>query len=337
MLNQKEINEFNKGDKIDHFFLINKSEVKLSKNSDEFLALELADKKSTITSNLWKDKPGFDELMKLYKEGKLTGQVVKVTGKVAEFNNSLNINTESIRLANVNDNLSPSDFLRSSERNIEEMKSELNRWIKSIKNEWLNKLLKKLFDGELLNKFANHPAGKIWHHSYLGGLIEHTLEIISICNLMCTFHKEINRDLLIAGAIIHDLGKILEISPEPGFEYTTEGKLLGHIVIATIIVEQEIKKIKDFPEDLRNNLLHLLLSHQGKLEQASPVVPKTLEAIVLYHADELSAKTNAYKLTLQREMKSPSGWTKFINLAGTEILNHNIQNFSKEEFQTLFG
>ena len=136
--------------------------------------------------------------------------------------------------------------------------------------------------------------------------------------------------------MLHDVGKIIEISPDPGFEYSTEGKLIGHIVIAVMMVEKEINKIKDFPDDLRTNLLHLLLSHQGKLEQASPVVPKTIEAIALYHADELSAKTNAYKLTLERELKSPSGWTKYINLAGTELYYQNSQTNFTIEKETLF-
>lgn len=336
MLNQKDITELSLGDKVDHYFLVNKSEVKLSKNNVEYLALEFADKKSTIISNLWKDRTGFDELRKLFNESKLTGSIVKVTGQVVSFNNNLNINIDSISAQKENENISYLDFVKTSEKDINEMKNELNRWIKSIQNKWLSILLKKLFNDETLKSFSNHPAGKMWHHAYIGGLIEHTLEIVSICDLMCKFHKEINRDLLLAGAMIHDLGKISEISSEPGFEYTTEGKLLGHIVIAAIMVEKEINKIKEFPEDLRNNLLHLLLSHQGKLEQASPVVPKTLEAIVLYHADELSAKANAYKLTLQKEIKSPNGWTKFINLAGTDILNHNLQNFAKDEPQTLF-
>lgn len=331
MLNQKEISSLAKNDKIDHFFVVKRSELRKTKNNDEFLALEFADKNSTISGNLWKDKDGFEEFRKLFSEDKLLGKIINVQGTVGEFNSTLNIEIKSIRLKDEKDNVSLEDFIRTSERDINEMIDELKNWIARVSNKHLNKLLKKLFNEETLQKFAQHPAGKTWHHSYIGGLIEHTLEIINICSLMCKFHKELNRDLLIAGAMIHDLGKIEEISPEIGFEYTTKGKLLGHIVIAASMVEEAIKSIKDFPEDLKVNLLHLLLSHQGKLEQASPVVPKTLEAIVLYHADELSAKTNAYKLTLQKEQKSSNGWTKFINLANTDLYNHNLQNNINQE------
>jgi len=116
---------------------------------------------------------------------------------------------------------------------------------------------------------------------------------------MCEFHQELNKDLLIAGAMLHDIGKIEELNYNSAFEYTDKGKLVGHIVIASNLVRDEIKKISGFPEELENNLIHLILSHQGKLEHASPVVPKTTEAIALYHADELSAKVNAYKNTVE--------------------------------------
>lgn len=336
MLNQKEITQLNIGDKIDHFFFITKSEIKKTKNNDEYISFEFADKKSVINAYLWKDRKEFEALRSLALEGNLTGKIIKVKGDIREFNNNLNINIENIRLSEPNDKVAIKDFIKTSERNIEEMKNEFIGHIKSIKNDFLFSLLQKIFDPERFVKFSEHPAGKIWHHSYIGGLIEHTLEIISICDLICKFHKEINRDLLITGAMLHDIGKIIEINSDPGFEYTTEGKLLGHIFIAATMVEKEINKIKNFPDDLKLNLLHIILSHQGKLEQASPVVPKTIEAITLYHADELSAKTNAYKLSLERESKSSSGWTKFINLAGTELYSHNFQPQSIIEKETLF-
>ncbi len=334
MLNQKNITLLNIGDRVDHFFIINKSEIKKTRNNDDYLAIEFADKISSINANLWKDKKEFETFRTLCSEGSLTGKIVNVRGEIREYNNNLIISIDSIRFAKERDGLTIKDFTKTSERDIDEMKDEFRRWISSIKNYYLNNLLQNVFGEKTLNKFSEHPAGKIIHHSYIGGLIEHTLEIISLCDMMCKFHKEINRDLLIAGAMLHDIGKIYEISSEPGFDYTTEGKLLGHIVIAAMMVEREINKIKNFPNDLRTNLIHLILSHQGKLEQASPVLPKTIEAITLYHADELSAKTNAYKLSLEKELKSPSGWTKYIHLAGTELYYHNSQ--PEIEKETLF-
>jgi 3'-5' exoribonuclease len=174
----------------------------------------------------------------------------------------------------------------------------------------------------------NVPAGKAWHHAYIHGLLEHTLEIIKICELTATFHKEVNRDLLIAGALLHDFGKTEELSDTADFGYTDKGKLLGHIVIAAMEVEKAVMKIPDFPEDLKNRLEHLILSHQGKLEFASPVVPKMLESIILYHADELSAKANAYKNAILEQSGCKSSWTTYIRLAETDLY---IPNNKTEE------
>ena len=154
---------------------------------------------------------------------------------------------------------------------------------------------------------------------------------------MCDVHTELNRDLLIAGAMLHDFGKTEELKYDSAFEYTAKGKLLGHIVIASMIVNEEAATIKDFPDELKNNLIHLILSHQGKLEYASPVVPKTLEAIALYQADELSAKVNAYKNALLTEKKSEGGWTRFITLAQTDLHAHELASNTEENTNnTLF-
>ncbi|MCF8265093.1 MAG: HD domain-containing protein, partial [Melioribacteraceae bacterium] len=170
------------------------------------------------------------------------------------------------------------------------------------------------------NQYQNAPAGKAWHHAYIHGLLEHTLEIVKICDLMCDIHKILDRDLLITGAILHDFGKTEELEFENNFDYTDKGKLLGHIVIAAIEIDKQCAKISEFPDELKNKLIHLVLSHQGKLEFATPVEPKFIEAIVLYHADELSAKTNAYKSAVINDANSGSDWTRYLPLAGTSLL-----------------
>lgn len=332
MLNQPELASLSKGDPVNHFLLVKKSDLRLTKQNKEYIALELGDKSLSVQSNLWDDVKNFN----IIKNSIKTGSVIKVKGQLDEYQGAPQIKISEIRLANEEDNVSPTDFIPRSNRDLEEMKAEFRNRIKKITNPYLNKLLKNIFSDERFDKYIKAPAGKLWHHSYISGLIEHTLEIIKICDLMCDFHSEMNRDLLIAGAMLHDFGKIEELSFDSAFEYTDKGKLLGHIVIASILVDEEIKKIKDFPEELKINLLHLILSHQGKLENASPVVPKTLEAITLYHADELSAKVNAYKLTLQSEIKQNSKWTKFINLAGTDLYSHDLDDYSETENKTLF-
>jgi 3'-5' exoribonuclease len=198
-------------------------------------------------------------------------------------------------------------------------------------------LIKRIFSEERFEKFSTAPAGKSWHHGYIHGLIEHTLEIIKICDLMCDIHPQLNRDLLISGAMMHDFGKTEELKYDSSFDYTDKGKLIGHIVISAMLINDEVNKIPGFPEDLKNCLIHIVLSHQGKLEYASPVVPKTLEAIALYQADELSAKVNAYKNALSTQMKADSSWTNFLYLADTDLYSHGITPELEEKInKTLF-
>lgn len=331
MISQTELVSLVKGDPIDHFLLIKKFEIRLTKAGKEFLSLELGDKSASAPANIWDDHSAF----KSFRDNVSVGDVVKVKGSVDDYQGNPQIKIDSIRIPKQSENVSPSDFLPQSKRDLNEMLTEFSNRKKKISNPQLQKLLGNVFNEERLKKYSAAPAGKMWHHGYISGLIEHTLEIIKICDLMCDIHPEINRDLVITGAMLHDFGKIEELSFESAFEYTDKGKLLGHMVIATMIVNDEINKLSDFPEELKLNIIHLILSHQGKLEHASPVVPKTLEAITLYHADELSAKVNAYKGSLELETRPNSQWTKFIGLAGTDLFNHGIKNPNNEN-KTLF-
>ncbi len=297
------------------FYLISSLEEKTTKNGKVYLDLTLADKTGEINAKLWdynKSKHFFSK-----------GDIIKVKGKIQEFGGRLQFIIDRIRKSESGDNVSLSDFIKVSQRDLSEMSEELDATINSVANPYLQKLLRIIFSGEKLNKFKTLPAGKAWHHAYVHGLLEHTLEIVKICNLVSTFHKEIDRDLLIAGALLHDFGKTEELEGDAEFSYTDKGKLLGHIVIAAMEIEKAAAQIDGFPEELKIQLEHLVLSHQGKLEFASPVVPKTLEAIALYHADELSAKTNAYGNAIKNSANQESNWTNFIRLAETDLYISN--------------
>lgn len=324
MLSQKDIITLNKGDAVDHFLIIRKCELRMAKNNKQFLALELADKSLAVNSNM------FESFEEIYTKVK-AGDVVKVKGVIEDYQGSPQIKVKAIRPAKFEDEVTPKDFLAKSKRSLDEMRKEFFGRVEKISNQYLQALLNNLFTEDIFEKYSSVPAGKSWHHAYIHGLLEHTLEIIKICDLMCDFHAELNRDLLISGAMLHDLGKIEELSFEAGFEYTDRGKLVGHIVIAALLIEEKIKEIKEFPEELKNCLTHLVLSHQGKLEHASPVVPKTVEAIALYHADELSAKVNAYKNALVSEIKTDSKWTKFLTLAETDLYSHGLSPDSEKQ------
>jgi len=330
MPEQSELIQLSKGDTVDHFLMIRKFELRTTKAGKNFLSLELGDRSTTIGCNVWSDTNGYA----IIERSGGTGIVIKVEGMIDEYQGSPQIKTSKIRLTKESDNISPSDFLPKSVHNPDDMESEFLARIDKINNSFLRALLNSIFSDERLAKFKKAPAGKSWHHGYIHGLIEHTLEIIKICDLMCDFHEELNRDLLVSGAMLHDFGKTEELSYDSAFEYTDRGKLVGHIVICASIVESEIKLIDDFPEELKNLLLHLVLSHQGKLEYASPVVPKIPEAIALYQADELSAKVNAYLGVLASEMGNAGLWTRFHNLAQTDLFRSDS---TREEEKNING
>ncbi len=311
MLNQIKLNQLKIGDRVLHFLLVNKFETKTTRTNKKYLNLDLSDKSGTINAKVWDN---FDELEKNLQQG----SIVKIAGRIEEYSGQRQIKIDKMRIAVDDDKINIEDFLLKSKRNLEEMKNELNKTIESLTNQYLKKLVQLVLSGETYKKFIKVPAGKSWHHAYIHGLLEHTLEIIKICDLMCDIHNEIDRDILITGAILHDLGKTKELNADVNFDYTDEGRLLGHIVIAAIEVEKAASKIENFPITLKEQILHLILSHQGKLEFASPVEPKTLEAIVLYYADELSAKTNAYKTAIYSSI-SQNNWTKFLPLANTSL------------------
>lgn len=327
MINSSEISKLVKGDKINYFLLIRRAEVKVSKTNKKFLSMDLGDQTGSISTNLWEE---YEQIFDQF----LVGRVVKVAGTIEEYQGLPQLRIETIRLTTESELVTPKDFLPHSLRNLDQMKSELDSFINSIENTYLNQLTKNLFSGERFEKFIDAPAGKTIHHSYIHGLLEHTLEIAKICDLMGKIHPETNRDLLITGALLHDFAKIEELLFESSFEYSDSGKLMGHIVLCALLVEREIEKIDGFPHELKNLLIHLILSHQGKLEFASPVVPKTLEAIILYHADELSAKSNAYKRILLND-NSDAKWTKYSSYISTELYK-NISNKSEQIKSTLF-
>lgn len=326
-MKQKDLVELQTGESINHYFILAKIEERSTKNGKPFLNLELRDKSMVVSAKVW---DGFQDFVKSAEAGK----IVKVVGQMEEYNNTPQVRVNSIRLVNENDKVSTNDFMPKSSRNFETMVKELETRIDAIKNTDLKTLVKKILSGDKYEKYKQVPAGKAWHHAYIHGLLEHTLEIIRICDLMSDIHPEINRDLLACGAILHDFGKTEELNFETNFDYTDKGKLLGHIVIAAMEIEKAADTIKDFPSQLKEQLLHLVLSHQGKLEQASPVVPKTLEAIALYHADELSAKTNAYKNAIKLDENKDGNWTRFQQLAGTAL--YIPEKEDSENQQTLF-
>ncbi len=311
-LPSKKIREFKPGDRIIGFFIVRKKELKTKKDQTLYILLELGDQSGRISCTLW------DNVKSLYDTINV-GDMVKVKGTVIVYNDSQQISLEKIRKARPEDEVTEKDFLRRGNIEIETFKNRLKEIIDSVKNSSLKSLLQYFFnDPEWLDRFAEAPGGKLWHHAYIGGLMEHTVAVVGICENVAQFYPSVDRDLLITGAILHDIGKIDEYRYDQGFiDYSDEGRLWGHISIGFQQVKAVIEKIENregFPEELKKVLLHMILSHQGKLEQGSPVLPMTLEAMILYYADELDSKTNALLHIIERDNESGRHWSKYVPL-----------------------
>lgn len=303
------IKDLKPGTEVTDYFVLRKKEIKPF-NGQKYLKLELGDSTGRIDAVL------FENVEESYAEAE-TGDIVKVKGMTVTYREGLEVKVEKLRKAKEGEG-DPLDFLPKSEIDLGLLFDNFLKKTEKIKNQHLKKLLGVILeDEELTRKLKIAPAAKLWHHSYLGGLLEHTLKVAEFCEKAADLYELVDKDLLLTGALLHDIGKIYTYSIAGFVDYTDEGRLLGHIVSGDELVYQKIKKIEGFPENLALELRHLILSHQGELELASPVVPQTLEAIILHYADEMDAKAGAFSEIIKRETvqgKTGKKWSDWIPL-----------------------
>ncbi len=300
------------GEKATGFFVVRKKEWKTRKDGTPYLLLELGDASGRISATVWENVQAVGESIG-------TGDTVKAQGTVMEFNDSRQISIDRIRRTDERDGVDPREFLRNGAVDADALFLRLMETAASIEDTHLRKLLERMFSQPgLQTRFKEAPGGKLWHHACLSGLLEHTSSVAAVCESLCAIHRDLDRGLLLSGAILHDIGKVWEYEWERGFiDYTDEGRLWGHISIGARMVEREIEeeeKSGGFPEELKKRLLHLILSHQGKLEQGSPVLPMTREAVALYYADEMDSKLNALAHIIERDGEPGKRWSKYIQL-----------------------
>jgi 3'-5' exoribonuclease len=219
------------------------------------------------------------------------GVVILVTGRVNSYKNALQITVTDFNPVEIAD---MTHFLPSSSRTSEDMLVELRLFVQDLNQPWRELVSKILLNPPFLQEFANAPAARTMHHAYVGGLLEHTLSMASIAVFLAGHYPYVNKDLLLSGVLLHDLGKALEYDTGSSFEFTDDGRLVGHILRATIIVEKAAHEMDNIPEDDLRQLVHLVGSHHGTMEWGAPVVPKTLEAILLHQIDLLDSRVQGY-------------------------------------------
>ncbi len=303
------IKDFREGDKIKSIYLLRAKTCGNTKKGDFYISLELIDSSGRVDAKVW------DANEELYKKLDIDS-FVEVEGRIDFFKGLPQIKISIIRVLNKDEEqfIQMELFLPQSPKALEEMFNELMATINEIKNPFLKDLCIKIFSDEvLMEKFKRCPAATDFHHPYIGGLLEHTLNLSKLAKLIIkNYPNTINEELLIVGCLMHDLGKIEEITCRRSFNYSDKGKFLGHIVIGTGIVNRKIQEIADFPENLSNLILHLILSHHGEYEWGSPKRPKCLEAVILHYLDNLDAKINGFHWFIENHnTDKDSSWTNY--------------------------
>lgn len=313
------IESLREGEKVAEIYLCKSKTTATTKNGKPYDSVILQDKTGVIDAKIWEPNSlGIDDFDAL--------DYVDIVGEVTMFNGAKQLNIKRARKAKEGE-YEEGEYLPVSEKNIDGMYEELLSFISSVENKYLKQLLNSFFvlDKDFAAGFKKSSAAKSVHHSFIGGLLEHTLSVTKLCNEYAKLYPLLNRDLLITAAIFHDIGKTKEISKFPTNDYTDEGQLLGHIVIGYQMVDKAIEKIEGFPEKLGNELKHCILAHHGELEYGSPKKPAIIEAVALNFADNTDAKLETMKeiLTTGTPMEGQE-W-----LGYNRFMESNIRRTSK--------
>jgi len=307
----KYIKDIREGERVLEYYLCKKKENRESKAGKTFLSLKLQDKTGVIDAKVWDithDIGQFEE-----------GDIIKIDGQSNFFQNEMQIKVFKLRKSREGE-YEPTDYIPCSKQDIEEMYKKVKNIIKSLKNPFVKTMLENILikNENIAKSYKTHPAATYMHHSYMGGLLEHSLSVAEICDSLGARYEYVNRDILIAGALLHDIGKIYELAPLPQSEYTDDGQMLGHIVMGVTLISEETAKIPDFPHELASVIKHLIISHHGEFEYGSPKLPSTSEAIILHFADNIDAKLTTYGEILEKDT-TPGKWTAYQKSFGRYI------------------
>ncbi|MCB2198373.1 HD domain-containing protein [bacterium] len=304
------INDLQVGHFFDSYFVLRTLQMGTTRTNKPFLILDLTDKTGHIKGKMWEDAASA-------YQGLSEGLVVKVRAGVEEYQGAAELKVIRIRPLDPEDSQDVSRFLPSSGRDPEIDLEMIRSAIQRIEHPGLKELLGGLFgDEEFVSAYQTAPAGKRWHHGYLGGLLEHSASLVQLSTKLCEHYPKLNRDLLVAGAVLHDVGKLQELRFDTAIDYTVRGRLEGHIVLGAQFIEDRAASIEELDEPTLVQLKHLILSHQGSRENGCPVEPMTREAFVLYFLDEIDSKLNAIDRELEKAEGGGGAFTEYIHLLG---------------------
>jgi 3'-5' exoribonuclease len=323
-LKKKCVAEIKDRDLVDTVFLVKEKILAMAKNGKPYLTLKLMDKSGEVDAKVWDNA---DEVATLFDKN----DFLAVRAKASVYLGKMQLILSDLKLV-PEEQVDLADFLPETDRDINLMVEELKGLVASLADPDLQRLLNAFFeDPALLAQFRVAPAAKGMHHVYLGGLLEHSLAVAKLVDAMTPLYQGLNRDLLIAGALLHDVGKVREMTYLRAFDYSDEGKLIGHITIGVEMLQERISSLPGFPVELGMLLKHMLLSHHGQYEYGSPKRPKTMEATILNYLDDLDSKINGIRTHIRKEPDNPSRWTTYHRLYDRYFFKENCLHTEERE------
>ncbi len=310
------INTLREGDSIRSIYLCKSKRSAETRNGKPYDNLVLQDKTGTLDGKVWDPNSGgiadYDEM-----------DFVEVFGEVVSYNNNLQLNIKQLRKP-YEDEYDVADYMPTSEKNVDAMYEELVSYVNQIENKYLRQLAEAYYvkNAAFVKLFKEHSAAKSVHHSFAGGLLEHTLSIVRLCEYYVKAYPLLNKDLLYSAALFHDIGKTRELSDFPENDYTDEGQLLGHIVIGVEMISEAVRNIEGFPAKIANELKHCVIAHHGELEFGSPKKPALPEAVALHYADATDAKMQTLKEIFKD--KDTDEWLGFNRLFDSNLRKSSL-------------
>jgi 3'-5' exoribonuclease len=295
-------------------FVVVAKQIKPKKTGEPYLALTLGDRSGQLEAKMWDN---VEEVLNVFEQD----DFLKVKGLVNKYKNRFQLTIHKLRKLGESE-IEFSDYLPKTTKNIDELWQALTEFVASFQNLYLRELVQAFMsDPGIAAAYRNAPAAKTLHHAYIGGLLDHVVSLFRSCDLVARNYPQVNRDLLLTGAFLHDIGKIHELSYNRSFSYTTRGQLLGHMIIELEMLQAKIALVPDFPAELKTLLEHLIISHHGEYEFGSPKLPMFPEALLLHYMDDLDSKMEAMRAQFQREADIESPWTSYNPSLGRPLLD----------------
>jgi 3'-5' exoribonuclease len=303
-------------------FVVTTKQVKPKKSGEPYLSLTLADRCGQIDAKMWDN---VEDALDAFEQE----DFLKVKGLLNRYKNRFQITIHKLRRLSDSE-VDFADYLPKTSKDIDELWRTLEDFVAAFQDPQLRALVQAFMSDPIIAAaYRNAPAAKTLHHAYIGGLLDHVVSLFRSCDLVCRNYPQVNRDLLLTGAFLHDIGKIHELTYMRSFSYTTRGQLLGHMIIELEMLQAKLAQIPDFPPEMKTLLEHLIISHHGRYEFGSPKLPMFPEALMLHYLDDLDSKMESMRAHFEREGGSESTWTSYNPSLGRTLLN--TAKFLKKE------